>query len=92
MRTGSRVSVLQGRVNYGGALSGRDITAANKTVSGLLKLLYPDSEMLVPEDELEELVRLALEVRRRVKAAAETSLQERVPEYALQLRYGGGWR
>ncbi len=67
LRTGSRVPVLQGRVNYGGALSGRDITAANKTVSGLIKLLYPDPEMTVPDEELEEMVRVALEVRRRVK-------------------------
>ena len=67
LRNGSRVPVLQGRVNYGGALSGRDITAINKTVSGLLKLLYPDPEMPVPDVELEEMVRAALEVRRRVK-------------------------
>ena len=67
LRTGSRVPVLQGRVNYGGALSGRDITAVNKTVSGLLKLLYPDPAMEVPDDELEALVRIALEARRRVK-------------------------
>ncbi len=67
LRTGSRVPALQGRVNYGGALSGRDITAVNKTVSGLLKLLYPDPEMPVPDEELEALVRMALEARRRVK-------------------------
>ncbi len=67
LRDGSRIPVLQGRVNYGGALSGRDITAVNKTVSGLLKLLYPDPEMEVPDDELEDLVRMALEARRRVK-------------------------
>ena len=67
LRTGSRVPALQGRVNYGGALSGRDITAVNKTVSGLLKLLYPDPTMEVPDDELEALVRIALEARRRVK-------------------------
>ncbi|MDE0628125.1 MAG: BREX system Lon protease-like protein BrxL [Bryobacterales bacterium] len=67
LRVGSRVPMLQGRVNYGGALSGRDITAVNKTVSGLLKLLYPDPAMEVPDEDLEELVRLALEVRRRVK-------------------------
>ena len=67
LRTGSRVPVLQGRVNFGGALSGRDITAVNKTVSGLLKLLYPDPEMEVSDDELEALVRVALEARRRVK-------------------------
>ncbi len=67
LRVGSRISLLQGRVNYGGALSGRDITAVNKTVSGLLKLLYPDPEMEVPDDDLEEMVRIALEARRRVK-------------------------
>ena len=67
LRNGSRISSLQGRVNYGGALSGRDITAVNKTISGLLKLLYPDSRMEVSDEELETLVRLALEVRRRVK-------------------------
>ena len=67
LRTGSRVPVLQGRVNFGGALSGRDISAVNKTVSGLLKLLYPDPGMEVPDDELETLVRIALESRRRVK-------------------------
>ncbi len=67
LRTGSRVSVLQGRVNYGGALSGRDITAVNKTISGLLKLLYPDPMIPIQDDELEEVVRVALEVRRRVK-------------------------
>ncbi len=67
LRTRSRVQALQGRVNFGGALSGRDITAVNKTVSGLLKLLYPDPEMEVPDSELETLVRIALEARRRVK-------------------------
>ena len=67
LRTGSRVPALQGRVHYGGALSGRDLTAVNKTVSALLKLLYPDPEMAVPDDALEALVRAALEVRRRVK-------------------------
>ena len=67
LRTGSRVPAFQERLHYGGALSGRDITAVNKTVSGLLKLLYPDPEMAVLDDELEALVRVALEARRRVK-------------------------
>ena len=67
LRNGSRVSTLQDRVYYGGALSGRDITAVNKTLSALLKLLYPDPDMDVPDDELEQLLRVALEVRRRVK-------------------------
>lgn len=67
LRTGNRVSVMQGRVHLGGALSGRDIEAVNKTVSGLTKLLFPDPEMPVPDEDLEWIVRLALESRRRVK-------------------------
>jgi ATP-dependent Lon protease len=67
LRSGSRTSVMQGRAHLGGALSGRDIEAVNKTVSGLTKLLFPDPEMPVPDEELEFIVRLALEARRRVK-------------------------
>jgi len=67
LRNQSRVSMLQNRVYFGGALSGRDTNAINKTVSGLLKLLYPDERQSVPEEELEWSVRIALESRRRVK-------------------------
>ena len=67
LRTGNRVSALQGRVHLGGALSGRDIEAVNKTVGGLIKLLFPDPEMPVADKDLEWIVRLALESRRRVK-------------------------
>ena len=67
LRPQSRINLLQGRVHFGGALSGRDQNAVNKTVSGLLKLLYPDPSQPVPDEELEWAVRLALEMRRRVK-------------------------
>lgn len=67
LRGQSRVSTLQGRVFWGGALSGRDLNAVNKTVSGLLKLIYPDASAQVNDEDLEWAVRLALEVRRRVK-------------------------
>ena len=67
LRVGTRVNALQGRIFWGGALSGRDIEAANKTMSGLLKLLYPNTETAVPDEDLEWMVRLALESRRRVK-------------------------
>ena len=67
LRTQSRAHILQNRVFWGGALSGRDITAVQKTVSGLLKLLYPNPETPIPEEDLEWAVRLALECRRRVK-------------------------
>lgn len=67
LRAQSRVQTLMGRVLFGGALSGRDTTAVQKTVSGLLKLLYPDPDQQPSDEDLEWAVRLALECRRRVK-------------------------
>ncbi len=67
LRNQSRVSALQNRLFFGGALSGRDINAVNKTASGLLKLLYPGAESAIPDEDLEWAVRIAMEARRRVK-------------------------
>jgi ATP-dependent Lon protease len=67
LRNQSRVSVLQNKVYFGGALSGRDTNAVNKTVSGLLKLIYPGSDEEIDEEDIEWAVRIALESRRRVK-------------------------
>jgi len=67
LRQQSRLALLQGRVFFGGALSGRDTNAVNKLISGLLKLLYPSSEATIPDEDLEWATRLALESRRRVK-------------------------
>lgn len=66
LRTQSRVNALQNRVFFGGALSGRDTNAVNKTVSGLLKLLHP-GENEVADEDIEWAVRIAMEARRRVK-------------------------
>src|SRR5437867_10872500 len=46
-------------------MSGRDQRAITKTISGLLKLLYPHGE--VAGDELEEVLLLACEFRQRVR-------------------------
>ena len=67
LRDGSRAAALMGRVHFGGALSGRDQNAVTKTVSGLLKLIQPDGNVSISDEDLEWAVRLALEVRRRVK-------------------------
>jgi len=67
LRDGTRANMLLGRVHFGGALSGRDQNAVNKTVSGLLKLMHPDPQLPVADEDLEWAVRLALEARRRVK-------------------------
>ena len=75
LREGTRISALQGRVHWGGALSGRDIEAVNKSISGLLKLLFPDPEMSIPDEELELILRIALEARRRVKEQQKRCLK-----------------
>jgi ATP-dependent Lon protease len=67
LRSQSRMTNIQGRVQFGDALSGRDLTAVNKTLDGLLKLLYPNPEAVIPDEDLEWALRLALECRRRVK-------------------------
>ncbi len=67
LRAENRLQQVQGRVTYGAALSGRDTTAVNRTVNGLLKLIYPDRDMPIDDRDLEWAVRLAMEVRRRVK-------------------------
>ena len=69
LRRTSRLDVLQGRVEWGSALSGRDRKGVNNTMDGLLKLLYPDPEMDVPDEFLAWAASLALEMRRRVKEA-----------------------
>ena len=51
----------------GGALSGRDIEAVTKTINGLVKLLFPKQDIPISDEDLEWIVRLALESRRRVK-------------------------
>ena len=67
LRMQSRATVLHNKVQLGGALSGRDTTAVQRTVSALLKLLYPDPDAAVADEDAEWAVRLALECRRRVK-------------------------
>lgn len=53
--------------DYFDVLSGRDLSAVNKTVDGLLKLLYPHAETAVTDEDVEWAVRIALECRRRVR-------------------------
>lgn len=46
-------------------LNQRDTIAVRKMIDGYLKLLYPDGEF--SKDDLEEIVKISLEMRRRVK-------------------------
>ena len=67
LRDTSRISSVLSRIDYGSALSGRDTTAVNKTLNGLLKLMQPNPEVPVSDELLEWAVKIALEYRRRVK-------------------------
>ena len=49
----------------GNQLNQRDSIAVKKTVSGMIKLIYPHGEYT--KDDVEEILRFALEMRRRVK-------------------------
>jgi ATP-dependent Lon protease len=91
LRGENRLSATRGRVSYGGALSGRDTTAVNRTINGLLKLIYPGHGMAIGDEELEWAVRLALECRRRVKEQQKRigSAEFRNTHFSYQLGEGG---
>lgn len=65
MRKRSFSDAIDKYFNFGSNLNQRDVIAVRKTVSGLIKLLYPNGEFT--KEELEEILQYALEGRRRVK-------------------------
>jgi ATP-dependent Lon protease len=67
LRDTSRISSVLPRIDYGSALSGRDTTAVNKTLNGLLKLMQPNPEAPISDELLEWAIKISLEYRRRVK-------------------------
>lgn len=65
LRRHSFTEVLDRHFSLGSHLNARDVKAVRKTVSGLMKLIYPHGE--ASSEELAEILELALEGRRRVK-------------------------
>ena len=65
LRRHSFTEAIDQHFSLGDHLNARDVKAVRKTVSGLIKLVYPDGNFT--KMELAELVTLGLEVRRRVK-------------------------
>lgn len=57
--------VIEEHFNLGAQLNQRDAIAVRKTVSGMIKLLFPDGEF--SKGDLEDVLVFALEMRRRVK-------------------------
>ncbi len=102
LRASSRLQKLQGRIHFGGALSGRDTNAVHKTMNGLLKLMYPYStveggegaeyaDREIPDEAIEWAARLALECRRRVKEQQKRigSAEFRNTHFSFQLGVDG---
>jgi len=65
LRKHTFTEVLDRHFSLGSHLKSRDVKAVRKTVSGLVKLIYPNGEL--SKAEVAELTELALEGRRRVK-------------------------
>jgi len=65
LRLHTFTDVIERHFSLGSHLNARDVKAVRKTVSGLIKLIYPHGEYT--RDELAELLEFAIEMRRRVK-------------------------
>ena len=65
LRRQNFVDMVDHYFSFGSHLNARDVKAVRKTVSGLIKLIYPHGE--ITKEEMAELLELALEGRRRVK-------------------------
>ena len=65
MRKHNFTEIIDRYFSMGAHLNARDRKAVRKTVSGLMKILFPHGD--VTEEELAEILELALEGRRRVK-------------------------
>jgi ATP-dependent Lon protease len=65
LRKHNHTEIIDRHFSLGSHLNARDVKAVRKSVSGLVKLVYPHGEL--SKEELSELVELALEGRRRVK-------------------------
>jgi ATP-dependent Lon protease len=65
LRKHNYTEIIDRHFSLGAHLNARDVKAVRKTVSGLIKLIYPHGD--VSKEDLAELVEMALEGRRRVK-------------------------
>jgi ATP-dependent Lon protease len=65
LRKHNFTEIIDSHFSLGSHLSARDRKAVRKSVSGMMKVLYPHGE--ITQDELAEILEFALEGRRRVK-------------------------
>lgn len=90
LRRASRLDLVRERIEWGENMSGRDRRAADNTVNGLLKLLWPDPAMPVPSADLAWAADLAVEMRRRVKEQQAAIGQEEFGKLELGYHLDGG--
>jgi len=101
LRKHNFTEVIDRHFSLGSHLNARDRKAVRKTVSGLMKIIYPHGE--VTRDELAEVLEFAIEGRRRVKeqlkkmgsfeyyhTAFSYSLQETGEERTVRVKEQGG--
>jgi len=65
MRKYNFTEAIDAHFSLGSHLNARDRKAVRKSVSGLMKILYPDGQ--ATQEEMQEILELAMEGRRRVK-------------------------
>jgi uncharacterized protein (TIGR02653 family) len=90
LRSVSHLESIQSRLRFGEALSGRDRAAVTKTIDGLLKLLHPDPDMPIADDQIVWATQVALECRRRVKEQQKRIGQAEFGNTAFSFSLDGG--
>lgn len=83
------VNTIDRYLSMGAHLNARDRKAVRKTVSGLMKILHPHGD--VTQEELGEILELALEGRRRVKGQLKKGLV-RILSDLFRLHAPSQWR
>lgn len=82
----SRFELLDG-AGQGPGLTARDVRAIHKTLSGLLKLMYPHGQ--VTDEQLVELLLLAIEGRQRVRNQLHLMAPGEYPPIKIGARFVG---
>jgi uncharacterized protein (TIGR02653 family) len=90
LRSENRYVRVRDRLSVNDAWRGRDTEAVEKTVDGLIKLLYPDAEAEVASEDLAWAMELATVARRRVKEAQATIGAEEFGDTDLGYSVDGG--
>ena len=90
LRSENRYVRVRDRVSINDSWRGRDVEGVEKTVDGLLKLLYPDPEVQVAGEDLAWAMNLATVARRRVKEAQASIGAEEFGNVDLGYSVDGG--